>query len=631
LTLVFSQIVLVLSSVYFIYLIADMELRSRLSAFLISCAFLFYPALGFLNSITGFHGVSAVIPFFLAAFYVFERMYREHNFSKKRVILFWVLLVLLMSGKEQIPLYVAMYGVYIFLYRNPLISKIKLTKEWFQEILRLPAIKLSLAMMLVGTLWFALAFFVIIPHYSSYRVAGYQKFADSLGISDSEARDVSLPNYFLSRYSAFGASYKDVLIGMILDNQKAIQVFFGGDKVENLKMTLNPVAYLPFASPGTFIIALPDFLINYLTSASGVGAGEIQNHRISMIIPVLFVSCIFAISYLSGLATLLFDKLLPRVRKQSNYKLYASVTLSAILLASNVYTSSLYKNPIYLWLFQSVHRRLIAMVPPVFASYVRTDSAAAKDQLKAGDIIKTSNLDAKDLNCATQIISTIPATASISGPDYLGAHLAQRQTYAIFPALYNSADYVIVDVFSTKITTILGINQDLISNAVTTLIKSPDYKMTWECGNLFVFKKVGPHKINTVLPIQEKFDYPETGMAYKILSSVAVVDYKLPTEAIRGQTTDAQIVYTKLDSGNLSGYVLFMSYINKATGEVYQTANLPSFAILKPDAWESGRYYVEDITVSPPMYLTPGAYRVFVGMTNNVKTRSIYLGDVSIK
>lgn len=625
LTLVFAQIFLIVTSAYVIYLIACIELKSKLSALLVSVAFLFYPALGYLNAITGFHGVSAVIPFFLIAFYLFEKMSRDLAYTPKRLIAFWVALILLMAGKEQLSLYVVFFGIYIFLFRNPSLAPIKFSKAYLTNLWRAKVVKLAFAMMVVGSVWFVTAFFIIIPAYSTYRISGYAKFAKSLDLIDTDTRDVSLPNYFLSRYDAFGDSYQGILINMLFNNQKVIKVIFTGDKLTNLNNTFMPVMYLPLASPGILFIALPDFLINYLTSVTGIGTAEIQNHRISMIIPVLFVSSIYAISFISYLLTALKNR-----SKLAKIAVPFTVILSASLLISNVYTSFSLGNPIYLWFSQATLKRFIALTPIAYAS-ARTDTKTASDNtLKIGDVVKLSDLDSKDLDCATKIVRSIPPSASVSGPDYLGAHLAQRETYAIFPALYKDADYVIVDVFSRKIAAILNINLDIISKVVSDLIKNPDYELTSGCGNLFVFQKVGTHTKSDILPLQERFTY-QTKMSYEIYQSLAVVDYTLPKEVIRGKSVDAQIVYTKLSATSLDSYVLFMTYINIDTGELYQAANLPSFSISKPATWGTNRYYVEDIKIAPPVYLDAGKYRAFVGMTNNIRSRSIYLGDIEIK
>ena len=168
-TLVVSQLILVIVSAFIVYKLAELELKSRTAALFLGLSFLFYPAIGFLTAWTGFHGVTAVIPFFLGAFYVYEKMYKEGEFTKKGLIVFWTLLILTSLGKEQLPLYVAIYGIYIWLLRQNF--------------------KLGISMFLFGMVWFIINFFVIIPSFAHYRIEGYQKFADNLEIGRASCRE----------------------------------------------------------------------------------------------------------------------------------------------------------------------------------------------------------------------------------------------------------------------------------------------------------------------------------------------------------------------------------------------------------------------------------------------------------
>jgi hypothetical protein len=522
-------------------------------------------------------------------------MYKENKFTKKGLILFWILLVLTMMGKEQLPLYVFMYGIFIWLFRQNF--------------------KQGISMMVVGGLWFVIAFFIIIPGFAKYRVDGYQKFATSMGLTDTTVRDVENDNYFISRYAEFGDSYGSIALNMIKNPNKALKVFFTPDKLDNLRRTFEPVAYLPLAFPVLLVIASPDFLINYLTTASGIGTAEITNHRISMVVPIIFISTIYAIGYLSGLIKL------KKIKRN-----YFAIVLAIIVLGFCVRTTFTYNNPVYLWLTQAVQKRLSGSI-----AFAKTDTEFYKrTDLKIGQLIKLTPLENKDRECAQKVVDMIPSNASISGPDYLGAHLALRETYAIFPALHDSADYVVVDVFSKKILTILNIDLNLVRNVTGSLVEDPNYELVNGCGNLFVFKRVGPHSKNALLPLQEKFTYSEK-YNFPILQTLTVVDYSLPAQLIRGQSAHAQFVYVKRDKDTLDGFVLFTTLINKQNGEIYQVANLPSYGISQMKDWKEDRYYIEDVELVLPNDVKPGQYQAYVGMTNVTKTRSIYLGDLEVQ
>jgi uncharacterized membrane protein len=604
LTLVFAQIIIVLASAFLVYGIGVLVIKSRFAATMVALAYLSYPAIGFLTSKTGFHGVTAAIPFFLLAFFCYEYMYQRDLVSKGWLVTFWVAILITISGKEQIALYTFLLGLYILLFRLPKNAGQVLKKH-------------VVALCALSLVWFIGAFFVIIPAFAKQRVDGYQSFAQSLGIGNREVRNVALENYFLSRYDAFGDSYSDIIVGVLFNPSTAIKIIFGGDKLDNFKMTLAPVMYLPFAAPQISMMAVPDLLMNYLTSANGVGTSEISNHRISMIIPILFIAVIFALA--------LINELLRKFRFKFTNWGYLSITLLSIcLLSYNVYSSFALQNPVFMWLRDSIGKHL-----PQFIAYAKFDQEiTARSDLKKGEVLKISALENKDRECAQKIVGQIPDDVSVSGPDYLGAHLSLRETYAIFPALYNQADYVIIDAFSKKIANILDLPPSLVNEVVNRVIKDPNYALQTSCGNLFVFKKIGPHNKSTLSPIQEYYSYPAK-YDYTILNGLTVVDYQLPATLTRGVMANIRLAY--LNKDKLDSNFIFMSFINSKTGLVYQSVNLPSFALIKTIDWKEDYYYVEDLELVLPNFVDPGDYRVFVGISNNIRTRSIYLGDVILQ
>jgi len=607
LTLVFSQLVLVIFSSVLIYKVAELHLNSKLSAFALGMAYLFYPAVGFLTAWTAFHGVSVAIPFFLGAFYVLEKAHHNSNLDKKSKILFWIFLIVALSGKEQISLYAVFYGIYILLFRGRFNFSDKFAR-------------LGLTVSAVGLIWFALAFFVVIPGYAHLRIEGYQRFAQSLDVNPGADGDVTKSNYFLSRYEGFGDSYTEVLFGMITHPGKVVRVFFGGDNPENLKQTFDPLLYFPLLAPGVLVIALPDFLMNYLTTAGGIGTAEIYNHRVSMIIPILLLATIFSVKSLGNFISLLSAKVRP-----GSHQKYVYPVITLIILGSCIQTSFAYQNPVYMWMSQAIQKRLI-----LIGVEAKTTKELIQEQLEVGEVIKLSDLENKDRECANKVVEMVPDDVSISGPDYLGAHLAQRETYAIFPALHSEADYVIVDVFAQKILRILDADLTLVRDVVGDLVKNEDYKLVAGCGNLFIFKNVGPHGKEPLLPLQERYSYEEK-FDYEIFQTLTVVDYELPERWMEvGENTPVRIVYVKRDNNSLSDYFLFMSLVNKQTGEIYQAANLPSFGLKMPRDWTEDHYYIENVTLALPEYLVPGEYMLFVGMSNVTRTRSLYLGDVRV-
>mgnify|MGYP001380124544 CR=1 FL=1 len=614
LTLVVSQLFIVVFSSILIYAIANLELKSKLSAFLISLAYILNPSMGFINGTMGFHAVTAAIPFFLGAFYLFEKMYKENSFSKKGLICFWILLVLTMAGKEQIPLYIFMWGIFILFFRSMGAGPFKFKKSWFGEFFKQKTAKTGLSMAIVGLFWFITAFFIIIPKNSHYRIESYEKFIDSLGIEIDANSDVTMENYFLGRYNDFGNSYTEIIKNMIVNHPRLIRVFFSGDRLDSLDRTFKPVSYLPFANPAMLLISAPDFLINYLVTEEGLGVEEVENHRISMIIPVLFVSSIYAISMLREIVFALGPKL-------KKYYPVPAVILSVLLLFSSYQTSVEYNNPLYLWFKQAILRR-------VSADLDLGDKNLS--ELEVGDVVKLPDLDLKDVKCANAVISHIPDDASVSGPDNLGDHMSMRETYAIFPALWNEADYVIVDVQSRKLLGILGLNKNIIKDLTESLVSTEKYDLVMACGNLYLFKKGEPGERTGLIPIQERFEYPAK-YDFEILDLIRVVDFSIPDEVTREKVSKGQLVYQKMNNDGMDGYLFYVTFVNKETEKIFQVANLPSFAFLGPSDWTKNLYYVEDVDIALPAYVDPGDYSVFFSLSNKIKMRSMYLGDVSVK
>jgi len=346
-----------------------------------------------------------------------------------------------------------------------------------------------------------------------------------------------------------------------------------------------------------------------------------------MIIPVVFLSTIFAISTLSRYLALVWEFAVARLavlpKKRVKPKHLAWLFAGAVL-ASTMYTTFTYNNPVFLWFTQALSKRLLPSAEAKFDREVNL-----KKDIKLGDRFKISGLENKDRECARIIMDLIPAQASVSGPDYLGAHLAQRETYAIFPALYSKADFVIVDVFSQKIMRILDTDISLVRDVVGDMMTNPNYQNVASCGNLFVFKKSGPQKKSLKLPMQERYKYP-VDQKLEIFEDLFLADFNLPKQIVRGTPAKALFVYRK-ESKKPDDYVLFTSFINAETGEIYQSANIPSYGLLNLKDWTESFYYLEEIDITVPPAVEPGAYHVFIGMTNNIRTRSIYLQEMEIK
>jgi len=598
LTLVFSQNLLIILSAFFIYSISDLKVKNKNFSLLISLTYLTYPGLGFLLSWTGYHGVSPAIFFFLwFSYLVFKYDSEDRKLRWVEYAKLFSLLVITLSGKEQISLYFVIFGGFIF----------------FTTAYK----RFGFFVSLFSLIWFYICFFVIIPNNAHYRVESFEKFASELNISKNEIPNLYSSNYFLARYSEFGDSYSEIVKNMVLNPVKTAAIFLSGDKLDNLYLTFGPLLYLPILMPIFLIISFPDFVINYSTTQGGIGTSEIYNHRISMIIPVLFISIILGVSFLRKFLTHFI---------QQKYIQMFTLVLGLLLFINCFYFSNNVgeKNPIFSWIISAVEKRVFA----------KSDSSVLKKNLKVGDIVRVDPLENNDRECVRKILDKIPPKVSISGPDFMGSHLAQRETYSIFPAGKNTSDYLIVDIFSQKLLKILELNVELNRDFVQDAIKNKDYDLEFICAILLVFKKHDGEKIlsraEDVMPFQVYKNYSEK-FNFNIFNDLTLVDFSYNPKMAIDSSSAISYVFSKKGSKSLQGFVSFTTLVHKESGNIFQFANYPSFAYSSLNSWEQGKYYEEKVSFIIPSYLEKGNYYLFVGIDNKINSRSVFLGEVNLE
>jgi uncharacterized membrane protein len=626
LVLVFGQLFLVIFSSLVLYKIAELETKNRLLAVFVSLSYLFYPALGFILTWTDFHGVTAVMPFFFLGFYLFEKMYHEKSFPKSKLLWFWICLVLAMMGKEEIPIFVALFGLFILLFRNdfssyldkffdPIFNKTDILKSFLSTTIA----KNALGMMVIGSLWFYYAFFVLIPQSAHYRVNGYNKFVNSIGITPEETENVDSENYFLLRYEEFGSSYGEILLNMAKNPTKVMSAWTDGSKPDYFKQTFMPLLYLPLLYPPIFAISIPELIINYTSTSGGVSTANIENHRISMIIVILFISLVYGINFIARFAEKYFG-----VKAK-----YVQTGLALLLLLANIQKTFEYKNPIYLWMQQAVGRRIVGIVKA--EDNIINDQMAFSPKLKEGDSVKLVRLEQKDRDCAGYIMNYIPPIASVSGPDYMGAKLSMRETYALFPALFNEADYIIADIYARKVSRVLGIPSIIVNSKVADIMSNPNYHLKFVCGNLALFERSEVSNPGSIeLPIQEVFSY-QPKVDYAIYRGVFLRDYSIPSTITRKDFYKTQFVYERKESNSLDDYKLFLTFVDMESDKYFQIPHLATYSMTPLKDFDYKRYYVENVDVMLPEFMNVGSYRVFLGLTNGLETQSIFLKEIEVK
>ncbi len=265
-----------------VFLISQKILKNKLVSLVVSLAYLLNPGMQWTN-IFDFHAVSLAIPFLLFAFYfMLEEKWKQY---------FFFILLAIMT-KEQISLYVSVFGLYIFFFKNK---------------------KVGLITFLFGITWFLTMIFIVIPYFSPDKT-----------------------HWAMKWYIENSIENQRIEIGKLLINKIN---FVKNDKFarEYPFLLLKPFGFLPVFAFSWLIFSLPEFLINLFGGIALMRT--IMYHYDSGITPSLVLSTIFAIKYLS----VFFQKFFPKIGKFAPFFLSCWLIFSAIRV--NYYYSPLPTSP----------------------------------------------------------------------------------------------------------------------------------------------------------------------------------------------------------------------------------------------------------------------------------------------
>lgn len=233
-----------------VYLIAKERLKSTVLSLSLAASFLLYPALQWLNS-DQFHPESVATTCLLFAFYYALRT---------RYLAFAIFTLLAMLTGQNIAFVIGAMGLYVAATKNR---------------------KVGFSVSSLALIWLVVGVKVGIPHFSGME-------------------------FQAQNYARSGLAMAEVINNFLINPGDALSVVFQQKKLVYLMQLLAPVIFLPLASVGTFLVALPDLFAN-LASQHGY-VDSIRYHYSAAIIPFIFISSIFAIERLAlsqrGLLTL---------------------------------------------------------------------------------------------------------------------------------------------------------------------------------------------------------------------------------------------------------------------------------------------------------------------------------------
>lgn len=234
-----------------LYLLSRRVIKNKILSLVIVATYLLNPGMQW-SDIYDFHGVIFAIPFLISAFYFAYSASEDKSSAYLAYIRRWkwfmVFIALALTTKEEISLFVAMMGLFIaFVFHER---------------------KIGLITFLIGTTWFALMVFLIIPYFSPTGQHWAWNWYDYL-----------LPN---------------TRTALSMEATTTIDKFiFNQDTKDYYLLLLKPFGFLPLLGLPWLLLALPELTINILSVSPAMRT--IIYHYDSGITPALTIATIFGI------------------------------------------------------------------------------------------------------------------------------------------------------------------------------------------------------------------------------------------------------------------------------------------------------------------------------------------------
>ncbi len=221
-----------------VYLLTLSRLRSQLLGIALALAYLFYPALQWIN-LFDFHPDAFITPFLLFAFVALE---------KRRWKAFWSLLIGALACKESCGLVGMMLGFYVG------------AKDGWRR---------GLAVSLFSVTWFLTALKIM-----QWLNGGH-------------------PSAYLSLYHAYGNSLFGIVAYLLLHPLHVLTIVISDQNLAYLGDLLYPLAFMPLLAPEILALLVPILLSNLL--ADRVQMHYVGFHYSAPIIPLLMLGTVLGI------------------------------------------------------------------------------------------------------------------------------------------------------------------------------------------------------------------------------------------------------------------------------------------------------------------------------------------------
>jgi uncharacterized membrane protein len=374
-TLLVLQTIVVAAGAYPAFWFARLRLRNELAAVVIALLYLLYPVQQQATT-DDFHAVTFTASLLLFTFYFLYT---------RRIGWLFAFAFLSMACKEEIPLVITMFGLWSLLFQR------------YRYI--------GLTLMLIGLLWFCLAFYVVMPHFSP----------------------TGQP-LLISRYTDLGQGPVQAIIS-IFRNPKAFlkQYILDKDHLVYLHILFSPAIYLPLLAPWALIITVPSLLINMTSSSKDMYSGLYQYN--AEIVPILIIATVEALVLLLWLTRLVRTNW-KLVQKQTQQTLRNAYSSFPIWQRTDFMQGCVLAMLLGLVLLRSIRFDVIYHGRLPFSHGFSWPAPSAHTAL------------------AEQFIDKIPPDISVSAQSELVPHLSHRSAIYLFPYKADQAKYVFLDVTS---------------------------------------------------------------------------------------------------------------------------------------------------------------------------------------
>jgi uncharacterized membrane protein len=328
----------------------------ELAAVTLALVYLLQPALHSAN-VFEFHPSALAVPFLLFALYFVRQ---------GRPVLFTVFILLAMSTKEVLPLTTFAVGFYVVL----------ACRKW----------KLGAMTMAVSALWFALAVFVVVPHFNT----------------------TGQSSYFNQSYTWLGASGTEILVRILTHPGLVWQRLASETTPAYLAGLLGPLGYVSVLGLPVMLLAAPALVLNALSNASPQYSLGSYFHYAVAITPFVVVAAIDGTALLIRCA----GWLTARLRATQGWAARARPGMAALVPGLILAIS------------------LLAQWHHGYLPFSR-DFYLGSDPQRAAAI--------------HDIVRQVPPVASVSSDVYPDHGLSHRPDFYLYPALHD-ADYAVIDV-----------------------------------------------------------------------------------------------------------------------------------------------------------------------------------------